>query len=77
MLCFFLLCYCTAELAGILKIRAPQPVWPLWPSCALLTAILLLAGRKLWPILLAAGLAEFALYDVRMALASPLFSGSC
>ena len=70
--CFvFLLCYFTAELAGILKIGVPQPVWPLWPGCALLTAILLLVRRKLWPILLPAGLAGFALYDVRMGLDIP------
>jgi signal transduction histidine kinase len=67
--CFvFLLCYFTAELAGILKIGVPEPVWPLWPGCALLTAILLLSRAKLWPVLLSAGLAGFVLYDLQMGL---------
>lgn len=67
--CFvFLLCYFTAELAGTLKIGVPQPVWPLWPGCALLTAILLLSRPKLWLVLLPAGLAGFVLYDLRMGL---------
>lgn len=64
----FLLCYFTAELAGILKVAVPQPVWPLWPGCALLTAILLLSRPTLWPVLLPAGLAGFVLYDLRMSL---------
>ena len=67
--CFvFLLCYLTAELAGLLKIGTQRPVWPLWPGCALLTALLLLSRRKLWPFLLPAGLAGFILYDLRTGL---------
>lgn len=65
----FVLCYLTAELAGILKMNVPQPVWPLWPGCAILTTVLLLNPRKFWPTLIPAGLAGFVLYDLRMGLA--------
>jgi integral membrane sensor domain MASE1 len=43
-------------------------VWPLWPGCALLVAVLLLIPRKIWPIAIVAGLAGFVLYDVRAGL---------
>lgn len=65
----FLLCYLTAELGGILVMHVPQPVWPLWPGCAILTALLLSASRPLWLILLPAGLAGFVVYDLRAGLA--------
>jgi PAS domain S-box-containing protein len=57
------LCYLAARLAGSLIISVPQTVWPLWPGCAVLVAILLLVPQKMWPILLPAGLAGFVLYD--------------
>jgi PAS domain S-box-containing protein len=59
------LCYLSAELGGALIINVPQTVWPLWPGCAVLVAILLLAPRKNWPILLPAGLTGFVLYDLQ------------
>jgi PAS domain S-box-containing protein len=43
-------------------------VWPLWPGCALLVAVLLLLPRGIWPILIAAGLAGFVLYDLQTGL---------
>ena len=46
----------------------PQMVWPLWPGCALLVAVLLLVPRGIWPILIAAGLAGFVLYDLQAGL---------
>jgi integral membrane sensor domain MASE1 len=48
----------------------PQMIWPLWPGCAFLVAVLLVTPRKLWPALLAAGLAGFAVYDVQDGLPS-------
>lgn len=67
--CFvFVLCFLTAELGGVLKIYVPQPVWLLWPGCAILVAVLLLVPRKLWRILLPAGLAGFVLYDLKTDL---------
>ena len=61
------LCYLAAEMAGPLVLR-PQMVWPLWPGCALLVAVLLLLPRGIWPILVAAGLAGFVLYDLQEGL---------
>src|SRR6516162_10487966 len=59
--------YLAATLGGALVLR-PQMIWPLWPGCAFLVAVLLLTPRKIWPALLVAGLAGFALYDVQEAL---------
>ena len=58
-----MLCYISANLGGALIIRAPQTLWPLWPGCAVLVAILLVSPRKIWPLLIPSGLAGFALYD--------------
>ncbi|MGA8490665.1 MAG: MASE1 domain-containing protein [Terriglobales bacterium] len=62
------LSYLTARLGGLLVLR-PQMLWALWPGCALLVAVLLLTPRRLWPILLAAGLAGFVVYDAQAGLA--------
>jgi integral membrane sensor domain MASE1 len=58
------LCYLAARLGGTLIITAPQTLWPLWPGCAVLVAILLVSPRRIWPILIPAGLAGFVLYDL-------------
>ena len=62
-----LLCYLAARLGDALMLR-PQMVWPLWPGCALLVAVLALTGRKSWPVLIAAGLFGFLLYDLPAGL---------
>ncbi len=59
------LCYLAAMLGGTLIIKVPQTLWPLWPGCAVLVAILLVSPRKTWPILIPAGLAGFVIYDLR------------
>lgn len=59
------LCYLAAKLGGTLIINGPQPLWPLWPGCAVLVSILLVSRRKTWPVLIPAGLAGFVLYDLR------------
>jgi PAS domain S-box-containing protein len=61
------LSYLAATVGGALMIR-PQMIWPLWPGCAFLVAVLLLTPRKIWPALLIAGLAGFLLFDVRAGL---------
>jgi len=61
------LSFLTAELGGVLVVR-PQMLWPIWPGCAFLVSVLLLVPRKIWPVLLAAGLAGFVVYDVRAGL---------
>lgn len=59
-----MVCYLAARLGGALIITVPQTLWPLWPGCAVLVAILLLNPRRLWPLLITAGLTGFVLYDV-------------
>lgn len=61
-------CYLAAKLGGVLIIQVPQTVWPLWPGCAALVAILLLLPRKIWPVLLPAGLAGFVFYDLQVGV---------
>jgi PAS domain S-box-containing protein len=60
--------YLVARVGGALVLR-PQMIWPLWPGCAFLVAVLLLFPRKIWPILIVAGVGGFVLYDVRAGLA--------
>src|SRR5271170_2098748 len=61
------LCFLSTKLGWALMIR-PQMLWPIWPGCAFLVAILLLAPRRIWPTLITAGLAGFVLYDVQVGL---------
>jgi PAS domain S-box-containing protein len=61
------LCYLTTTLGWALMIR-PQILWPIWPGCAFLVAVLLLAPRRIWPILIAAGLGGFFVYDMQVGL---------
>jgi PAS domain S-box-containing protein len=62
------LCYLAAKLGGVLIISGHQPLWPLWPGCAVLVAILLLLPKKTWPILIPAGLAGFVIYDLQVGV---------
>lgn len=64
----FTLCYLAARLGGVLIIEVPQTLWPLWPGCAVLAAILLVSPRKLWLLLITSGLAGFALYDLEVGV---------
>ena len=61
------LSYAATSLGDVLVIR-PEMVWPLWPGCAFLVAVLLLTPRRIWPVLLFAGLLGFFLYDLRTSL---------
>jgi PAS domain S-box-containing protein len=61
------LCFLATKLGWALMIR-PQMLWPVWPGCALLVAVLLMVPRRIWPILIAAGLAGFVLYDLQVRL---------
>jgi PAS domain S-box-containing protein len=56
--------YLSSRVGGALMLR-PQMVWPLWPGCALLVAVLLLFPRRLWPVLIPAGFAGFVVYDLK------------
>src|SRR5207247_11256194 len=57
------LSYLVARLGGALIFR-PQMVSPLWLGNVLLASVLLLVPRRIWPLLLAAGLAGFFWYDL-------------
>ena len=68
--CFVvLLSFLTSELAGMLEMHVPRPVWALWPGCAVVVTVLLLVRQNLWSIVIPAGLAGFVLYDLRAGLA--------
>jgi len=57
------LCYVVATLGGALILR-PQLVSPLWLGNVVLVAVLLLVPTRIWPVVLAAGLAGFMLFDL-------------
>ena len=59
-----ILCYLGDRLAYVLGIP-PDQVASLWPSTPLLVAVLLLTPRRIWPVLIAAGLGAIALADLR------------
>src|SRR5258707_3819771 len=65
--CVFIFSFLASRLGGSLVLR-PEMIWPLWPGCAFLVAVLLLTPRKVWPAVFVAGLAGFALYDVQEGL---------
>src|SRR4029077_16265555 len=58
------LSYLVPTLTGML-ISNPQTVWPLWPGCAILVAGLLLVRVNVWPLLIPASFAGFALADLQ------------
>jgi PAS domain S-box-containing protein len=61
------LSYLVPKLAGML-ISNPQTVWPLWPGCAILVAGLLLVPVSVWPLLIPASFAGFALADLQAGM---------
>jgi PAS domain S-box-containing protein len=63
----FFISFISAKLAGSLVVR-PHMVWPLWPGCALLVGLLLLVPRKIWVVLIPAGIGGFVLYDLQAGL---------
>src|SRR5215470_2230670 len=58
------LSYLVPMLVGKL-ISHPQTVWPLWPGCAILVAGLLFVPLKVWPLLIPASFAGFAIADLQ------------
>ena len=59
------LSYVSACLGGALVLR-PAMLYPLWPGCAFLVAVLLLSPRKMWPAILVAGIAGVFVYDLTL-----------
>ena len=60
-------CYLAPKLEGAL-IKNPQIIWPLWPGSAVLVSILLLVPGRVWPILIPAAFATFAVYDLSVGV---------
>lgn len=58
------LSYLVPRLIGVLDSN-PQTVWPLWPGCAILVTGLLLLRFSLWPVVITASFAGFALADLQ------------
>jgi PAS domain S-box-containing protein len=58
------LCYLAGRLGGALIVQ-PQMVSPLWLGNVILASVLVLVRRRLWPVLLTAGLAGFVLFDLQ------------
>ena len=61
------LCYIAPTIEGALMLN-PRTVWPLWPGCALLVAMLLLVPQRLWLLVIPLGLAAFVLYDLQIGV---------
>jgi PAS domain S-box-containing protein len=61
------LSYLVPKLAGVL-ISNPKTVWPLWPGCAILVAGLLLVPINIWPLLIPASFAGFAVADLQAGI---------
>src|SRR5436309_14577736 len=57
------LSYLAPKLEGAMILN-PRTVWPLWPGSAILVSVLLLVPGRIWPILIPAAFATFALYDL-------------
>ncbi|HST09458.1 MAG TPA: hypothetical protein VLL05_03715, partial [Terriglobales bacterium] len=56
--------YLVPTLVGTL-VSNPKTVWPLWPGCAILVTALLLVRVNVWPLLIPACFAGFALADLQ------------
>ena len=56
-------CYLAGRIADALVITTPQTLWPYWPGCAALVAILLITPTRIWRYLVPAGILGFILYD--------------
>ncbi|MBO0910823.1 MAG: PAS domain-containing protein [Acidobacteria bacterium] len=63
-----LLSYLVARLSGALVLR-PEMIWPFWPGCAFLVAVIVSTRPRLWPWLLLAGFTGFTFSDVHSGLA--------
>src|SRR6185437_5824949 len=61
------LSYLAPKLEGAM-IQNPRTVWPFWPGSAILVSVLLLVPGRIWPILIPAAFATFALYDLEVGV---------
>src|SRR6266513_5223546 len=61
------LSYLAPKLEGAMILN-PRTVWPLWPGSAILVSVLLLVPGRIWPILILAAFATFALYELEVGV---------
>ena len=59
--------YLAAKLGTTVVIRDTLE-WPLWPGNILLVSALLYLPRRIWPIIIAAALVTFSIYDLRLGI---------
>lgn len=57
-----------AAMLGTTIVIPPDIDWTLWPGNIFLTCILVLMPRRIWPIVVAAALLTFAVYDLQIGL---------
>jgi integral membrane sensor domain MASE1 len=48
--------------------RNLQTVWPLWPGCAILVAVLMFVRTRIWPALILLSLVGFVLFDLQVGV---------
>jgi signal transduction histidine kinase len=48
--------------------RNLQTVWPLWPGCAILVAVLMFVRTRIWPALIVVSLVGFVLFDLHVGV---------
>lgn len=53
---------------GTKVIISPHSDWTMWPGNILLSCILLLVPRRIWPFVMAVALLVFGVYDLRLGL---------
>ena len=68
LVCFVVLVCYLAAILGTAVVIPPQIDWTIWPGNVLLACMLLLVPRRVWPLILAAALLTFAIYDFRIGL---------
>ena len=68
LVCFVAIVSYLAAKLGAMVVIPSQVDWTLWPGNILLACVLLFVSRKIWPIVVAAALLTFAVYDLRIGL---------
>jgi PAS domain S-box-containing protein len=64
-----MVCYNATEIAYVLLGIPPIHIASFWPATPFLVAVLLLTPRRIWPLLIAAGLGALAIADFRKGIA--------
>lgn len=68
LVCFVAIVSYLAAILGTTIVIPPQIDWTLWPGNILLACMLILVPRRIWPVVMAAALLTFAVYDFHIGL---------